>query len=225
MSRIHEIETRMGELRNEQSKLAKEWQRLKSRALTRKMKKLFPDDEFTLEKVFRVDWADLGNGGYGEGWYKKITRYIEKLVGGTYNPDTGNNEGPRPLWGVNYGGNHPVTGQIAFKVVMRQYEPVEEQYGLMVILPHVTAYEGWKTFDIFEASLNRYGGYTLRISEDHTRTEVWEDRCLRYSREGGKGYVPMFTAEGDTAVEEALAFIHQRLPYERTRYDDEEEGY
>lgn len=214
------LEQELVVLRERQEALYKPWEVLKARNLDARMNALFPNDEITLEGIFQVDWNEIGNMGYGEKWYRKIADQIDLWQHGAWNPKTNQSEGPRPLRGVYRDGINPDTNQVAFKVMMRQHQPVEDQLGLFLILPHVRAFEGWKTFGIFEASLGEFGqSYVLRISEDHKRAEVWKRRDLHY--EWG---TPLSQKTGEDAIMESMRFIHQQLPYETESSDDLEDS-
>lgn len=218
--RIAEIEARMQEIHEEQKRLGKEWQRLKNRDLNGRLTALF-EDGITIAKVMSLDWDEIGNRGYGQKWYKRITDWIETQV----YFEMGENE-DAPLRGVHYDGLNPNTGQIGLKVMMRQREPLEQQLGFLLVLPHLKAVEGWKSVPIFESSLGASGEfYRLRVSEDHETVEVWNDRDLTYQDDDGarKFHPPMFEASGEGAVESALRFIHERLPYEWGRGEDSED--
>lgn len=179
MGRIEEIREEMAAMDTRRTALWEEYKILMARDLSWRMGGLFPDGEITLKGIFQVDWNELGNMGYGEEWWKKITDWLDVQQHGTYNPATGQNEGPCPLRGVYREGYNPETNQVAFKVVMRQQEPLESQLGLLQILPWTKAHEGWKSFSIFEASCGENGRfYSMLISEDHKTAQVWDNWSL-----------------------------------------------
>ena len=210
MSRITEIEAEMVELRDRQTALGKEWQRLKGRALSRKMNKTFPG-EITLEGVMAVDWNELGNliGGVSQKWWDKITNWLSKQQ-----------RSEMPLRGVYRDGHNPETNQVAFQVMMRQPEALESQMGLLLLLPLVKPHEGWKRFSIFRHDCGEGGNFwSLRVSEDGKTAEVWSNRHLRY-----EGSYDHYKAEFTGSVEEALEHIRQKHPYELESSECEECG-
>ncbi|MDB4278958.1 hypothetical protein N9917_05090 [Deltaproteobacteria bacterium] len=221
MSRTDEIEAEMASLREQMATLGKEWRGLKSRALSRKMNKtLFPDGEITLEGVMDVDWNELGNGGYGQKWWNKITNWLSLQQSGVYDKATGKDTGDMPLRGVYRDGYNPDTNQVAFKVMMRQPEPLESQMGLLLILPLVKPHEGWKRFSIFRHDCGEGGNFwSVRVSEDGKTAEVWYDRHLRY-----EDSYDHYKAEFTGTVEEALEHIRQKHPYELEESECEECG-
>jgi hypothetical protein len=225
MTRIQDIEARLSEIRKEQETLGKEWTRLMGRNLTKRMKVLFPKGEITIDRVMQVDWEELGNRGYGNAWWKRINDWLNDQSYGVYDEATCQNTGERPLHGLMFQGVVPETKQIGVRVVMRQWEAIEEQMGLLRILPFTKPREGWKVFSIFEASLSQCNSYLVRVSEDHKTVEVWESRGLRDGVPKYSHSEPMHRSEGRKAVEKALAFIWECLPYERKRDEDDRDSY
>jgi len=219
MSRIDEIEAELTELRKRQTKLTKDWKRLKDRSFSRQMGRLFPDGEITLERVFQVDWIDLGHG-YSQKWWDKITRWLDIQQHGTWNPETCQQEGPMPLRGAYREGYNPDTNQVAFKLMLRKGEPLDEQMGIKLLLPHMKAHEGWKRFRIFRHDLSARGCWSLRVSKDGKTAEVWDDRHLWYAAEfGDKQYKAEFTG----TIEEALAYAQDRHYYEWEGHEEEDD--
>jgi hypothetical protein len=214
MSRIDEIEAELAELRGHQEKLHEEWQSLKGRQFSREMNKLFPEG-ITLEGIFKVDWEILGNSDYAQDWWDKIIGWLDVQQHGTYNEDTGQYEGAAPLRGVYRDSYNPDTNQVAFTIVLDQRRPLDEQLGLLAILPLTRAHHGWKVFRILKHDCGESGNFwALRVSEDEKVGEVWNTRDLRYAGESS-----WRKAEFKGTVKEALEHVLRHHPYELASRD------
>lgn len=207
---IEAVEAELAKVRERQTILVKKWQGLKGRELTRTMKALFPDEEFHLEGIFKVDWNALGNGGYGQKWWDKITGWLDVQQHGVYNPETAQNEGPAPLRGVYRDGHNPETNQVAFTLMLRKGEPLDDQMGIKLILPYMTPVDGWRSLRIFRHDLSAHGSWAIRVSEDGENAEVWNNRHLRYADDDRGLYKAEFTG----TLDDALAYCQDHHYYE-----------
>jgi len=114
-------------------------------------------------------------------------------------------------------GNNPDTNQLSFQIMLDQKRPLEEQLGLLAVLPLTKAVAGWKVFHIFRHDCGESGDFwSLRVSEDEKVGEVWNTRDLRYA-----GHSSWRKAEFVGTIMEALEHILQRHPYEKVPNDDE----
>lgn len=168
------------------------------------------DGDWTLETAMQVDIAYIGNSLIGETWYKMISEFLDKLTwGGVLN-------------GLYRSGANPdAGGQALFQLKLDQNHPIDEQKGLLVLLPLVNAVEGWKRVGLFEH--NGGGRFFIRISEDGETAEIWTHNDYHYVHEYGadsKHYKASFTG----TVEELLAYVYERHPYELKKGSDCECG-
>jgi hypothetical protein len=208
-TRTEEIEARLAELEEQKTLLFAEWAGIKSVELDAKMNALTEKDgDFTLETAMQVDLAYCGNSHIGETWWKMISEFLEKLTfGGVLN-------------GLYRGGVNPdAGGQALFQIKLDRNHPLDEQKGLLAILPLINVVDGWKRFGLFESN---GGGQFIRISENGETAEIWTHMDYRYRFEHGadpKHYKASFTG----TVEELLAYVYAQHPYQWEKGSEEED--
>lgn len=182
--------------------------------------KLF-EDGITLEKVMGLEWSTFGSG-LNSKWYKEVSDWCAQQQHGTYNPETGENEGPAPLRGVYRDGYNPETNQVNFKVMLDQNIPLEEQLGLKLVLPLTKAHEGMKLFRIFRHDCSAAGSWYLLVQETvgGQSFEVWDHYNLRRRKLGDPLGTHAEAKFPDLML--ALSYIYDRHPYERLRRENDD---
>lgn len=153
----------------------------------------------TLEAIMSANWEDVTRSKY----YEEARKVLRKLPGTyqcSYIPD------------ADY--------QVSVQIRLERATPLDEQQGILTVLPYVKAVNGWKFVDIFEYTLSAYGCWALLINEDETRYCV----CSR-PHVGKEPRHPRFETDN---IHAALEYIYKHHPYTwengSTEPDDDEYG-